>query len=385
MKGTVRKKAGRSVWSWQFRLPDDPVTGKRRFATGSGYRLQSEADAALVAALAEHGRGERVDRSNLTLAQYLTAEWLTLIAANVKPSTLKRYQSLVAKVVAHTVGGQRLQAVTAADVQRLLADLRKAPSARGKGTATLSPTTVQHVARMLSKAYADAVLHGYVNRNPTKGVRAPARPKPTMTTWEPEAIASFLRSADVSGDRWLWLWALLASTGMRRGEALGLTWGAVDLDAGHVTIRQSLLQSGISTPKTDAAYRVVDLEPEVVAGLRAWRKRQLEERLVIGAPWPGGDFVWTDAGGSVLGADSCAWWWEVAVKASGLPPIRLHDLRHSWATNALQAGVNPVLVSERLGHAKVSITLDVYSHALPRWAKAEASRVNGAIFGRGQG
>lgn len=125
-----------------------------------------------------------------------------------------------------------------------------------------------------------------------------------MNTWEPDQIATLLQSAEASGDRWYWLWALLASTGMRRGEALGLTWPTVDLDAGHVTIRQSLLQSGISTPKTDAAYRVIDIEPEVVAGLRAWRKRQLEERLVIGAPWPGGDFVWTQADGNVLGADS---------------------------------------------------------------------------------
>jgi integrase len=158
----------------------------------------------------------------------------------------------------------------------------------------------------------------------------------------------------------------------------------VDLDAGLLQIRESLLQAGVSTPKTDAGWRTIDLEPEVVTMLRAWRKQQTEERLLIGPAWAGGDYVWTEADGSVLLPDSCAWWWEKAVKSSGLPRIRLHDIRHSWATNALQGGMNPVLVSERLGHAKVSVTLDVYSHAIPRWAKSEASRVNGAIFGRGE-
>src|SRR5664279_177460 len=214
----------------------------------------------------------------------------------------------------------------------------------------LSPRSVQYVHVLLHRLYRDAIRWDRLIRNPCDSADPP-RPgsghRATMRTWTAPQVGQFLEATAV--DRWSAAWWLLAMTGVRRGEVLGLAWDAVDLDASVVSVRRTLVtvqarrdgEPGMawSEPKTDKSWRSVALDPETVAVLRSHRARQLEERLLLGPAYDDQGLVVAKADGSPPHPKTLSWHFGSAVRRSGLPAIRLHDLRHSHATLALKAGV----------------------------------------------
>ncbi len=180
------------------------------------------------------------------------------------------------------------------------------------------------------------------------------------------------------------LWLTYATTAARRGEALGLRWRAVDLDGARLSIRDTLVTAGEpvveTTPKSERGRRSVALDAGTVAALRAHRKRQAAEKLALGPAYRDGGFVFAREDGHALHPDTVSKWFADAVAALDVPPITLHGLRHTWASLALSAGVSPKIVSERLGHASVSFTLDVYSHVLPGLQEDAAATVAGLVL-----
>ena len=171
---------------------------------------------------------------------------------------------------------------------------------------------------------------------------------------------------------------------MRRGEALGLRWSDVDLENARLSVRRALIPTNrevvVSEPKTAKGRRVVALDPVTVEVLKAQAARQLDEQSECDEAWVETGLVFTAENGAALDPESVSRYWRQAVKKAMLPPIRLHDLRHTHATLALQAGVHPKVVSERLGHATVSITLDTYSHAIPAMQEEAAALIAGLVF-----
>ncbi len=204
-----------------------------------------------------------------------------------------------------------------------------------------------------------------------------------MVTWTAADLRRFLEG--VRPDRLYAAYLLLATSGMRRGEALGLRWADLDLGDGRASIRQTVITVHhvvqFGTPKTAKGRRTVVLDAGTVAALREHRKRQNEERLQIGAGWRDHDLVFCRVDGTPLHPERFSRSFDDRVRQLGLPKIRLHDLRHGWATMALAAGVHPKVVQERLGHANVSITLDVYSHVTAGLHGDAAERVAGLVFG----
>jgi integrase len=203
-------------------------------------------------------------------------------------------------------------------------------------------------------------------RNPVEA-SDPPRPssKQELIVWQGSEVAAFLTGT--AEDRLSGAWHLLATTGMRRGEVLGLRWIDVDLDAMHLDVIRTLViaeaqgrgRPGYAwgTPKTAKGRRRVSLDAGTVAALRLHRARQAQERLLLGAGYVDEGLVAAQADGRPVNPKTMSWYFEREVKRLGLPRIRLHDLRHTNATLALKAGVNPRVVQERLGHANVSITL----------------------------
>jgi integrase len=234
----------------------------------------------------------------------------------------------------------------------------------------LCPTTVRRVHATLHRALADAVKWGLRPDNPA-GRSDPPRTRRhlELRTWSPAELRLFL--ARVRDDDFFALWFLLATTGMRRGEALGLQWADVDLERGSLAVRRTLISvSGRiewSEPKSARGRRVVALDPATVAVLRS-----------LG---PGEGLVFCRSDGSPMEPTWVSKRFVRLVADSRLPRIRLHDLHHTHATLALEAGVNPKIVSERLGHATVAFTLDVYSHALQHLQREAADKVAALVLG----
>ena len=224
---------------------------------------------------------------------------------------------------------------------------------------------------------------GYLARNVAAAADLPKGMTPEMHVWSPEQLRTYLDH--VRSDRLYAAWLLFATTGMRRGEVAGLRWPDVDLDAGRVLPRRPRVvvnhQVLVSEPKTAKGRRSIALDPATVAALREHRRRQLEDRLAIGPRWQDSGLVFTWPDGRALHPERFSKWFEQHTRAAGLPKIRLHDVRHSYATAALAAGIPAKIVSERLGHANIAITMDTYSHVLPGLDVQAAGTVAKLILG----
>ncbi|MCH8993430.1 MAG: site-specific integrase [Chloroflexi bacterium] len=373
MRGTVARKGKR----W-YAVVDEgrDEQGRRRQRWHSGYRTKREAEAALAEIIATMGSGAYVKPVRQTVGLFLR-EWLDGRRTQIRPSTWHGYRkNIEAHVIPH-IGGLALQQLTPQRLNTLYSSL---PRRDGRGA--LSGRSIAHVHRLLHVALGDAVRWRLLPNNPADHADPP-RPQPTeMSVWTPAELRAFLEH--VRQDRLYAAWLLAGSTGLRRGELLGARWK--DLDVGRLAVVQTLLDVGnqirYSTPKTVKGRRLISLDPATVAALREHRKGQIEERLALGA-WPDHDLMFTREDGEPIHPAWLTRAFRQRVKDAGVPRIRFHDLRHTHATIMMRAGIHPKVVSERLGHATVSITLDTYSHAVPSLQEDAAERAAAVVFGTG--
>jgi len=366
-----------ATWSYVVDVGRDPASGRRRQRTKGGYRTKKEAQQALAALIRTLGDGTYVARDPQTLDEWIT-RWLGTMAPKVRSSTLRDYANGLARVT-EQLGQMPLQSLRPLDVEELYASLLKSG---GRGGGALAPKTVRNIHIALRRSLADATRLGLVSRNVAALVKPPAPVRHDLVTWTADEVRTFL--AGVEGDRMAPAYRLLASTGMRRGEALGLHWTNVDLEAARIVVNRSLTlvneELVWASPKTARSRRSLSLDPESVAVLRAHRCRQLEERLNAGEAWQDNDLVFCNEDGGALHPSQFTRRFVTACERAGVRRIRLHDLRHTWATLALQAGIHPKVVSERLGHATTGITLDIYSHVQPE-LDAHAATAVAELFG----
>jgi integrase len=381
VRGSIVKR-GKS-YSVVLDLDADPITWRRRQKWHSGYRTKREAAAALAELVSSVNRGAYVPKSRQTLAEYVE-EWLAAIEPTVRPSTHFSYARNMRLHLLPYLGSTPLAAVDPGALNGLYAHLL-AEGRRDHGRGGLSPRSVSYVHTITHRAFKDAVRWGRLVRNPADAAdppRATSSGSPDMVTWTAEQVRAFLHG--VRDDRLGAAYLLLATTGMRRGEALGLRWSDVDLDAGRAAIRQTLIAVNhvptLGTPKTAKGRRTVSLDAATVAVLREHRKRQAAERLQMGEGWTDLGLIFSRVDGGLLHPERFSKSFADRARQLGLPKIRLHDLRHGWATMALAAGVHPKVVQERLGHANTGITLDVYSHVTAGLHDDAAERVAGLVF-----
>ncbi len=360
-------------------------TEERRRAIKGGFATRKECLAAMNKLLVAVEEQTYVAPTKATVKDYLKNEWLPAAKSTIRESTYNSYVQHVDCHVVPFIGTVKLQKVTGATLNGLYAKL--AESGRKNGKSGLSPATVHHVHACLHRALRDAVKWGHLARNPADSADPPRQrgtERREMKTWTAQQLGAFLKSA--ADERLHPLWHTLAMTGMRRGEALGLRWDDVDLEAGRLSVRRALIPSGrevvVSEPKTARGRRSIALDPETVSVLKAQAARQLEHQVDWQGGWTDSGYVFTADDGQYLDPEAVTRWFRQAVKHSLLPKIRLHDLRHTHATLALQAGVHPKVVSERLGHANVSITLDTYSHAIPAMQEEAAALIARLVFAK---
>jgi len=377
-RGRIFKRQG--GYGYRVDLPPDPATGKRRQVQRQGFRTKRDAERALGDRLSEISSGTAVTPSNDELGTFLD-DWLLGQRTRLKETTWESYRVVVDRIKGR-IGKVKLQAITPLDLERFYRVLGEEGGSKSK---PLSAKTVRNTHTVLRKALADAERLELIPRNPAASARPPAEERKEQSTWSSDELREFLD--EVREDRLFAMYVVMATTGMRRGEVLGLRWTDVDLDALELHIVQTLAavnyQPVFSTPKTKRSRRLVYLDEDTVKILRAHRQAQRQERLAAGEAWEGAEFdlVFCDELGGPLNPDWISREFRRQVTEAGVAAIRLHDLRHTYATLALKAGVHPKVVSDRLGHATVGVTLDLYSHVTPAIGRDAADVVAARIFG----
>jgi len=284
------------------------------------------------------------------------------------------------------LGRVKIRDLTADQLHRFYGALLTSGRRRGSGK-PLSPTTVHAVHVTLHKMLKDAKRWGLVARNVAEDANddAPRASRREMSdrVWTPAQLGRFLQAT--KDHRLSAMWILLSTTGMRRGEACGLTWGDVDLEESTLTVQRARVvvdhKVVHSTPKTEDSRRVIALDGATVRALRAHRAQQAAERLAWGPQYRDTDLLFTWEDGQPLHPDLVTRTFKRLAAKAGLPPIVVHGLRHSYATAGLEAGVDTKIISDRLGHSSVAITSDMYQYVRSAVDQAAADRVAAFILG----
>jgi integrase len=375
--GHLRRRG--SGWTAYYFVYDG--AGKRVQKSKGGFSTKREAQQYLTSTLAALNSGTYTEPTKLGLGEYLIERWLPMMRASLRESTWDSYRRNIELHILPELGGTPLQKLTPDRLDRFYAQ-KLAGERRDGRPAGLSPKTVRHLHTILHKALRDAERKNLVVRNVASAADPPKLRPSEMNTWEPSELRIFLD--EMRGHRLAAAFVVLATTGMRRGEVLGLRWSDINFGASRVAIRQTIVSVAYrvttSEPKTNRAKRSIALDPVTVAVLQEHRHRQRSERLVAGAAYTKLDLVFTREDGRPLHPDYFSQLFDRTVKRLGLPRIRLHDLRHTYATLGLAAGVPTKVISDRLGHATTSFTEDIYMHAIPAMEQRAAADVADLIF-----
>jgi integrase len=357
-QGHIRQRGARR-WQLKFDLGRDPASGRRlsRFVTFEGTKREAQAE--LTRLLNRKAEGTYVDPTKMSLAEYLE-HWLTVdIERRVARKTAVRHRQIIQRQIAPRIGDIPMRKLTPVHIEGFEAELQRSGYVKGrKAGQGLTAQTVLHVHRTLSQALAHAVKTGVLFKNPAEQVKPPRPPRREIAILSKPEVATLLRAAE---DTPLYLPVLVgATTGMRRGEILGLRWSDLDLKRGTLTVNQSLERLGGKTalkpPKTAGSRRAITLPALTVEALSAHRAEQAR----IGA----GELVFSH-GGIPWDPDSLTKAFAQLVAVAGVRRITFHGLRHTHISHQLMDGVHVKVVSERAGHANVSITLSVYAAFVP--------------------
>ncbi|WP_049579657.1 site-specific integrase [Streptomyces sp. SBT349] len=328
---------------------------------------------------AQEAKGVPQPDTNMKLEEYLTYWLARVVAVNRRPKTYQGYESVARVHLVPGLGRKKIRTLRAAEVRTWLAQVaaecqcckhgldveRKRCCAAGECCESrLSRRMVQSIHAVLRNALQNAVREELITRNVAQLVQVPTPVYDTGKGLSVTQARLLLKMAE--GDRLHALYVLALAMGMRRGELLGLTWNAVDLDRGSLIVERSLQRVNGSLslvrPKTPSSVRTVPLPPLVVAALLAHRERQAQERAAEGDTWTDSGLVFTSRVGTPLEPDNLRRSWYPLRKRLGLD-LRFHDLRHSCVTLLLDLGVPPHIVQQIAGHSDHSVTMKVYAHA----------------------
>lgn len=395
----LRRKCPRlkqhSHGSWEYVLDLPGPGGRRRQLRRAGFGTRREAEAALERARAQLRDGVELD-DQLTVSVWLTS-WLaektkpsgvSAVGRTLRASTARMYVQHVHSYLIPQLGHLRLVALRAEHISAAYEEILAHPL---RSSRPMSPATLRRVHATLRSALNAAVRSRRIRHNPALFVTLPEARRPTVTPWSATELAAFLEHA--AGHRLGSLYEVMAFTGLRRGEALGLHWADVDLERQIITVRQQLVQVGsqvqFGRPKTASGEdRVVDLDEITTALLAAHHHAQQEEKARAWGAYQDQGLVFAREDGRPLSPENATKTFTRLIDEVRFPDdadlpdeqrrrlrrIRLHDLRHGQASLMLAAGVPLAVVSKRLGHSTITITSDTYSHLLEGVGREAATR-----------
>ena len=384
--GNIRKKSrmvnGKTYTYYEARYTEgfDPGTGKQIQRSISG-KTQKEVAQKLKAAIAALDTGTYIAPCKMTVGEWMDA-WSKQYLGGVKESTVAAYNATIRTHIKPGIGAVRIDALDTNLVQNFYNRLREPTKDRD----AVSPKTVKNVHGILHKALQQAVANGYIRFNPTNACVLPRIEKKELQPLDEAETKLFLDA--VKGHPLELLYTVTLFTGMREGEALGLTWDRVDFMRGTILISRQLQKE----KKAGGQFRLVSLKndkprrimpaPWVMQLLRDRKLQQYEHKEKAGAAWSNPmNLVFTNELGSHLIPQTVVRHFKEIVSSIGRPDARFHDLRHSYAVASLRSGDDIKTVQGNLGHATAAFTLDVYGHVTNQMQEASAVRMEAYIKG----
>ena len=373
-EGSIRKrKDGR--WEGRYTAGRDPETGKA-ITKNVLAKTQKECKEKLQKAIEDTAGLDLAKAGQYTVGQWLDVWFENYAKLKVRPSSHQTYRGYIDNHIKPNIGHIPLSKSTSLDLQKLYKKLlsggrvkRIEAKRQSKG---LSAKTVWNLNQVISSAMDFAIAQKLILTNPTDGCALPRLEHREMKTLPAEQLASFLQEARVSGVFELYYTEL--ATGLRRGELLGLKWEDLDLVRGEMRVRRQVARINgevVEAPlKTKNAYRTLPLSEDTVGILK------IQKQKAGGNPW-----VFPSPTGGPISPDSVLHMLHRVLKRAGLPQVRFHDLRHTFATLALQNGVDIKTVSGMLGHFSAGFTLDTYAHVTTA-AQREAARTMSGVLGK---
>lgn len=362
-EGSVRQ---RKTGLWEARVT---VNGKQRSLYG---KTRADVSRKLREALRDAEGNIPIAPQRMTVDQYLSQWLVSSVKPSVRPSTYQSYEMHVRVHLSPQLGRVRLSQLTPQHVQDMMNRLLES----GR-----SPMTVLHIRATLRKALGQAVKWGMIQRN-VAGLVDP----PKVTRYRVEALTSEHAGqilAAIRGHRLEALFTVALAAGLRQGEALGLSWKDVNLQAGQLQVRNALQRINgklqLVEPKSARSQRTIPVPGSAVESLRRHRALQHRERLAAGSNWTDSGLVFTTALGTPLDGPNVTRMLQRALAAAGLPRHRFHDLRHDCATLLLAQGVPMRVVMETLGHSQISLTANTYAHVVPTLQREAADKMNSVL------
>lgn len=370
-EGNIRKrKDGR--WEGRYTAGHDPVTGKQVFKNVLG-KTQAEVKEKLKAALEQNQKIDFTRTGKYTVTQWMNEWFENVCKIKVRPSSHQTYRGYIDNHIAPNIGKIPLEKLSTMDLQKFCRKLmekgrveRIESKHQNKG---LSAKTVWNINQVISSAMDFAVAQKIIAENPCKNVSLPKIEHREMQTIPVDQLQAFLEEAKRSG--FYEMYYIELSTGLRRGELLGLKWQDIDWDNGVITVRRQVARvNGEITEaplKTKNSYRTVSISPQAIEVLKTQKAKTNDE------------YVFPSLHGGPISPDSVNNMLKRVLERAGIPKVRFHDLRHTFATLALQNGVDIKTVSGMLGHFSAGFTLDTYAHVTTA-AQKEAAQTMGNVL-----
>ncbi len=374
--GNIRKKTitrnGKEYTYWEARLTvgRDPGTGKQIQRSFTG-KTQKEVREKMQAAAVTVNASTYTEPTKLTLGQWLDI-WLADYLGSVKPTTASTYNTMIQNHIKPALGAVRLTNLHPHTIQQFVNSL------------PLAAASVRLTYRILHIALEKAVKLDYINKNPTGGCELPLLNQKEMHPLADEEVAAILKAAQNTPMEQIIIIALF--TGLRESELLGLTWNSVDFDKGTLTIDKQLARRPFwqnnnifSTPKSGKS-RILLPASSVMKALRRQQLNQKAMKLRAGNLWNNKhNLVFTNTDGSPIEQTCIGQRFNKIVRSAGITNVHFHDLRHTYAVNAIRAGDDIKSIQSNLGHATAAFTLDKYGHFTESMQQASAKRMENFI------
>lgn len=298
----------------------------------------------------------------------------------LKVTTAERYRDMLKRINAE-IGPLKLQDIRPDHLKRLYAKLAEPGENRRTGSGLSQKTIIEHH-RVISSILSQAVKEQLVPASIAQRATPPKNPKKEMDAFEVEEVQAILEALESEPLKWQVMTQLLIATGARRGEIMGLRWKNVDWDNNRLYLCENRVytpKSGaISTTLKTGENRYVSISPSVLGLLKRWQAEQAEFYKFLGTT--PSDYILTAEDGQPMHPDSPTDWLAKFAKRHNLPPVHPHKFRHTQASLLISEGVDILTVSKQLGHAKVSTTLDIYSHVLAKSDEKASSTLDSLIY-----